>query len=62
MNAGGLVHLIIVIIVICAVIGIALIITRQAGITIPSWIIQILWIILAVVIGIVAIRFVASYL
>jgi hypothetical protein len=62
MEAGGLVHLIIVIMVICAVIGIAYIVMRQAGVVIPGWIVQIFWICLAVVIGIIAIRYVAAYL
>jgi hypothetical protein len=62
MNAGSLVHLIIVVMVVCAVIGIAYIVMRQAGIVVPGWIVQIAWICLAVVIGILAIRYVAAYL
>lgn len=62
MGAEGLVHLIIVIMVVAAVIGIAYIVARQAGIAIPAFIVQIFWIVLAVVIGIVAIRYVAAYL
>jgi hypothetical protein len=62
MNAGSLVHLIIVVIVVCAVIGIAYIVMKQAGIVIPGWIVQIAWIVLACVIGVIAIRYVAMYL
>jgi hypothetical protein len=62
MAAASLVHLITVIMIVAAVIGIAYIVARQAGITIPAFIVQIFWIVLAVVVGIVAIRYVAAYL
>ncbi len=57
---GDLIHWIIVAIVIAGVIGIALVIARQAGIVIPDFIWTIAWIVLAVVVGVIAIRFLAS--
>lgn len=57
-----IIHLIIIIMVVCAVIGIAYIVMKQAGIAVPGFIVQIAWIVLAVVVGIVAIRYVAAYL
>jgi len=57
-----IIHMIIVVMVVCAVIGIAYIVMRQAGVAIPGFVVQIMWICLAVVIGIVAIRYVAAYL
>lgn len=52
----------IIILVIGGIIGVLLVAVRAAGVTIPPFIITILWIILAVVIGVVAIKFLASYL
>lgn len=62
MAAADLIHLIIVIMVVCAVIGIAYVVMRQAGVVIPGWVVQIFWIVVAVVIGVIAIRYVAAYL
>lgn len=59
--AAQIAHLLIVAIVIGGVIGIALVIIRQSGIVIPQFVITILWIVIAVVVGVVAIRFVAGY-
>jgi len=47
----------ITLIVTCGIVGIALIVVRQAGVEIPGWVIQVFWIIVACVIGIMAIRF-----
>ncbi len=60
--AGGydLIHLVIVGIVIAGIVGIALVISRQAGIMIPGFVVTILWIVLAVVVGVVAIKFLAG--
>jgi hypothetical protein len=35
---------------------------RAAGVAIPSWVIQILWIVVVVVVAVVAIRFLATML
>lgn len=52
----------IAIIVICGIVAVVFLVTRQLGVTIPPFFIQILWIILAVVIGVVAVRFLAGML
>lgn len=49
-------------IIVCGVIGIAVVVIRQTGVTIPPWMIQILWIIVVVVFGIFAIRLLMSLL
>lgn len=59
-SAGGIAYWAIILIAIAGIIGIVLVIVRQAGVTIPPFIIQILWIILAVVVGILAIKFIMS--
>lgn len=48
---------VIIAIVIAAVIGIGVVVIRQMGVTLPAWLIQIFWILLAAFVGIVAIRF-----
>lgn len=53
---GSLVQLIITAIVLAGVIGIALIVIRQAGLNIPQWVIQIFIIVAVVVVGVFAIR------
>lgn len=50
----------ILIIVLAGIVGIVFAVVRAIGVQIPSYIIHILWILLAVVIGIVAIKFIAS--
>lgn len=60
-QAATIAHWAVILIVVCGIIGIALVVIRQAGITIPGFIITILWIILAVVIGIAAIHFIMAY-
>jgi len=50
----------IIAIVIAGIVGIAIVVARQAGIAIPPWIFTILWIILVVVVGVVAIKFLLS--
>ncbi len=57
-----LIHWVLVAIVVAGIIGIALVVVRQAGIAIPGWVIQILWIVLAVVVAVVAIKFLAGLL
>jgi len=55
-----LIQWIVIVIVIAGIIGIALVVVRQAGISIPGWVVQILWIVLAVVVAVVAIKFLAG--
>ena len=57
-----IVHWVIVALVIAGVVGIAYVVAQQAGISIPPFIVKIFWIVLAVVIGVVAITFLAQYL
>jgi uncharacterized protein (DUF983 family) len=57
MIGGSLIQIIIAAIVLAGVIGIALIAIRQAGLNIPSWVIQIFWIVVVVVVAVFAIRF-----
>ena len=61
-TAAVLVQWIVILIVIAGVIGIALIVSRQAGIAIPAWIFQVFWVIVACVIGVIAIRYLATLL
>lgn len=56
----SIVHIALAIIVIAGIIGIVFVVTRQMGITIPPFIVNVLWIILAVVIGVVAVKFIAT--
>jgi uncharacterized protein (DUF983 family) len=60
--AGQIGWMAIVGIVIAGIIGIALVVARATGIAIPNWVIQILWIIFAVVVGVLAIKLVLSVL
>lgn len=55
-----LIQWIIIAIVLAGIIGIALVVIRQAGITLPSWVVQILWIVLLVVVAVIAIKFLAG--
>jgi len=61
---GGysIVNLLILAIVVAAVIGITVIIVRQMGVPIPDWIVKIFWIVVAVLVGIFAIKLVLSAL
>ncbi len=47
-----------VIVVVC--VGVVVIVVRNSGITIPSWVYSIFWLVLLAVVAILAIRFVAS--
>ena len=60
--AAAIAHWAIIIIIVCGIVGILLVAVRAAGITIPPFIITICWILLAIVVGVVAIQFLASYL
>lgn len=55
-----LIHWIIVAMVVAGIIGIALVIARQAGVVIPAFIFTIAWIVFAVVVGVIAIKFLAG--
>lgn len=57
---GTLVHWIIIAIILAGVVGIAMVALRQSGITIPPFIITIMWIVLVVVISIAAIKLILS--
>jgi len=61
---GGysLIQLAIFIIVVAGVVAIVVVILKQLGVTIPPWLIAILWIVLAVIVGIFAIKVIASML
>lgn len=48
--------------VVAGIIGIFLVVVHAAKIPIPGWFIQILWIVLAVVVGAVAIRYLMTLL
>lgn len=54
---AGVGHWLIVALVVAGIIGIALVVARQAGIVVPAFVVTILWIVLAVVVGVVAIKF-----
>lgn len=57
---GSVVQILILAIVVAGVIGVALVIFNRLGVAVPDWIMQVIWIVLAVVIGVMAIRFIAS--
>lgn len=57
-----LVQWVILIMIIGGVIGIAAVIIREAGIVVPAFLIRIGWIVLAVVVGVLAIKFLVGYL
>lgn len=50
----------ILIVVVAGIIGIVLVCLRQFGIGIPGFVTQIFWILLCVIVGVLAIRFLAS--
>lgn len=56
----SIIQLIIVAMVIAGCVGILYVVMRQAGVAIPSWVIQILWIVLVVMVGVVAVKLLAS--
>lgn len=60
-QAGSILHYAILIIIIAGVCGIVLVVIRQAGIVIPSFVITIAWIVLAVIIGVLAIHAIMAY-
>lgn len=50
----------IIAIIICAVVGIAIVVIRQTGVAIPGFFITILWIVLAAFLGIMCIKLLMS--
>lgn len=58
----SLVQWAILIVVIAGIVGIVLVCLRQFNIAIPQFVINILWIVLCVVVGVLAIKFIASML
>lgn len=59
---AGIPQMLIWVIVIAGCIGIALVVVKVSGIQIPSWVYTIMWIVLVVIVGVVAIKFLASML
>jgi len=55
-----LVHWIVIVIIVAAVIGVMYVILGQMGVAIPPWLVKIFWILVAAVVGIVAIKFLLS--
>lgn len=58
----SIIQLIIVCMVIAGAIGILYVVMRQAGVAIPGWAVQIFWIVLVVIVGVVAVKLLASLL
>lgn len=59
---AGIPQMLIYFIVIAGCIGIALVILKVSEIQIPAWAWKIFWIVLVVIVGVVAIKFLASML
>jgi hypothetical protein len=53
-------ELAVAIIIAIAIIAVVVVFTRAAGVSIPGWLVQILWIVLAAVVAIIAVRFLLS--
>jgi hypothetical protein len=53
-------ELAVAIIIAIAIIAVVVVFTRAAGVSIPGWLVQILWIVLAAVCAILAVRFLLS--
>jgi hypothetical protein len=53
-------ELAVAIIIAIAIIAVVVVFTRAAGVTIPGWLVQILWIVLAAICAILAVRFLLS--
>lgn len=61
-GAWGLAQWAIAIIVLAGIIAIVIVVTKQMGVQIPPFIVHVLWIILAVIIGVVAVKFLLTML
>ena len=53
-------HIIIAIIIIAAAVGIMYVVLQVFGVSIPQWVVKIFWIVIAAVVGILAIKFLWS--
>lgn len=58
----GILQWAIFIIVLAGIVGVVVVIVRATGVAVPAWIYTVLWICLAVLIGVVAVKFLASLL
>lgn len=56
-QAAIVAHWAIILIVIAGIVGIAYVVFRQAGIAIPGFVVTIFWILLACILGILAVKF-----
>ncbi len=61
-SVGSIGQLVLVLIVVAAIIAVLMVILHQTGVVIPPFIITILWIVLAAVIGCVAVKFLLTLL
>ena len=53
----SLLQLLVLVIIVAAAVAIVLVVLRAMGVTVPQWIIQIGWILLACALGIIALKF-----
>ncbi len=60
MAAWGLVDMIVAIIIVAACVGVLYVVLGVFGFKVPPWVITIFWIVVAAVVAIMAIRFIAS--
>ncbi len=59
-SSWGIGEFVIAIIIVAAIIAVLFIALRQFGITIPPWVIQVFWVLVAAVVCILAVRFLLS--
>ena len=57
MMGYSIVQMVIMLIIVCAVIGIAMVAIRQSGVAVPQWVFTIAWIVIVALVAIFAIRF-----
>lgn len=62
LSGTSMYQLAILAVVAAGVVGVVFVVIRQIGVAPPAWIVNILWIILAVVVGCLAIKFLVSLL
>lgn len=58
----GILGYIILAIIVAGAVAILFVVLRQFGVTVPAWIITICWIVLAVFIGVIAVKLLAGML
>jgi hypothetical protein len=56
----SIIQLALLLIVCAGIVAVVMVILKQIGVAVPEWIVRILWIVFAVVVGVVAIKFIAS--